>query len=53
MSSAGIAEESEDTYYDIGDIAGLILVAVAGGLMIIAFSGMAAYKQYVNEISKQ
>jgi hypothetical protein len=47
----GSTMEEEETYYDAGDMAGLAAVAIAGSIMIMMFSGIAAYKQYLNETS--
>jgi hypothetical protein len=47
----GDVDVGDETYYDVGDIAGLISVAVAGSIMIVMFSGAAAYKQYLSEMS--
>ncbi len=44
-------KEEEEPYYDVGDAAGLIGVAIAGGIMIVMLSGMAAYKQYRTMVS--
>lgn len=52
VSPSGAIVSSEETYHDFGDMAGLITVGFVGSVMILAFSGFAAYKQYLSEFGK-